>query len=103
MWKFGTEAAQFPEREYINRIFLCSVVLFWEWGNLIAKRQKKSLDVCHVYLLYRDAKGRFVLAFSGSGVTGWPKGRKDPWVSRIFMFYTKWPRADFVLAFLGVG
>jgi hypothetical protein len=66
----------------------------------MAKGKKRSLDVYHFYVVYKVAKGRFCPCFSGSGVIGWPKGRKDPCISLKFISYTEMPGADFVLAFL---
>jgi hypothetical protein len=41
MWKFGTEAAQFPEKEYINGVFVAVCVL--QYVHLVDFQIRKKL------------------------------------------------------------
>ncbi len=43
MWKFGTEAAQFPEKEYINGIFVAVCVL--QYVHLVDFQIRKKIAI----------------------------------------------------------
>ncbi len=44
--EMGTEAAQFPEEEYINGIFRCSVAAIGPWANYASPDAPAPLTSC---------------------------------------------------------
>jgi hypothetical protein len=50
MWKIGTEAAQFPEKEYINGIFNCSV-FGWDLAKWLEIANHSILIYCSINML----------------------------------------------------